>query len=158
MHILYHASPEKNLELIEPRPTLSNDKYIGDYVFATANRLLAVMYLATKGVATLMDVENSWIAICCNEGEYIANDKGGAIYTLPMNSFIETPQTSLNDYEFVSTRAVRPTSKIEYTSTLQAMIDGDITVFFVDEPTFNDLLESGESPLIRIIKSCDKKV
>lgn len=49
---LYHASAQKNLKVLKPQRTLFHDEYIGDFVFATSDRRMAAMYLATKGVPT----------------------------------------------------------------------------------------------------------
>jgi len=144
MHILYHASTNRDLEVIEPKRTLSHNKYIGDYVFATADKILATMYLATRGFATLMSTQNtqSNIVICADPGIYQEGDVGGAIYELSSLSFTESPQKDLNDYEFVSMQAVKPLSKVVFEKSLQAMSDAGIIIRFVDEQTFEHLLRS----------------
>lgn len=64
---LYHASNIKDLDVITPQPTKSNNVLIGDFVFATENKLLAIMYLANKGIAVMMNPEkdNPTIIISC---------------------------------------------------------------------------------------------
>jgi hypothetical protein len=142
MEAVYHTSPEKDLKLIEPKPTISKDKYLGDYVFATSNKLLAVMYLATRGYATLMnpDKDNPNIVICADKNDYLKNDRGGAIYKLPGETFIETPQHGLSDYEKVSTHSVKPIEKTIYRTSIEAMLDAKIKIYFTDSVTFNSLI------------------
>lgn len=141
MKVLYHASPHTNLSVIKPKHTLSKDKYIGDYVFATADHRLATMYLATKGVATLMNTDKGlWIAICCNEAKYLNQDRGGAIYELPADTFSETPQRGLSDYELVSKAPVKPINKTINKKSLDAMLDLGINIYFVDALTFEKLV------------------
>lgn len=142
MSLLYHASTNKGLELITPMHTLSKDKYIGDFVFATADKTLATMYLATRGYATLMGShdEQPNIVICGNQTEYEANDVGGAIYELPSELFSESPQKELSEYEMVSREPVKPLNKVIYEKSIQAMQDVGIIVHFVDKQTFNSLI------------------
>src|SRR5437870_4294905 len=108
--ILYHASQKKNLKVIKPQPTLSNNKLIGNYVFATANKILAIMYLVPKGIAILVEPNglNPNIVICSDIEEFKKKDIGGVIYELPSETFIKTPQKGLTDYEMVSKKGVKP--------------------------------------------------
>src|SRR4051812_29088282 len=71
MDVLYHASTNSELTVLEPQRTLSKDKYIGDFVFATKDKLLAVMYLIPKGYGSIMDTKSKppKILICANESE-----------------------------------------------------------------------------------------
>ena len=141
---LYHASTDTTLDVIEPRRTLSKDEYIGDYVFATASESLAAMYLATRGNATLMQPEGAkpYIVICNNPDDYIKNDKGGAIYKVPATSFKPTPQEGLEMYELVSETSVKPVDKTLYNSSIIAMRKKDVSIYFVDQQLFNQLLAS----------------
>jgi hypothetical protein len=144
MNTLYHASPKKDLKMITPKRTLSKDIYIGDYVFATSDKRLAAMYLATKGVAILLntDYELPTIVICDDPKNYLLKDKGGAIYTVSAASFKKTPQIGLEKYEMVSKAAVQPIDKIIYTKSLDAMREMDIVIYFVDQTVFNKLVEA----------------
>lgn len=65
MSDLYHSSTEKDLRVISPQRTLSKDKYIGDFVFATADPAYSAMYLVPKGLKTLMhsSTDDRWIVI-----------------------------------------------------------------------------------------------
>jgi hypothetical protein len=142
--ILYHASPNKDLEIIEPKRTLSKNRCIGKYVFATSDKKLAAMYLATKGNATLMGFEhkNPWIVICANPNDYLEKDQGGAVYTLPAKTFSKTPQKGLEYSEMVSKKKVKPINKTIYKTSLQAMSEQRIKVYFVEQEKFNELLKS----------------
>ena len=139
--MLYHASPLKHLALLEPKPTLSNNKNIGDYLFATPNKIMAMMYLVPLGVPTLMnpDAEKPNIVIYSNKDEFKKVDKGGAIYELEGKGFTETPQKDLSQYEKVSKRLVKPISKTVYDSSLQAMSSTGIKIMFVTEKKFKEL-------------------
>lgn len=141
--MLYHASPIKNLAILEPKRTLSKDRFIGNFVFATSDRKLAAMYLANKGVPVLLNVKDSPRIIICSEAdEYIKNDIGGAIYELPDGSFRQTPQAGLEDSEVISEVPVRPLNKTIYQTSLDAMSESGIKVYFASKEVFDEILQS----------------
>lgn len=144
MDVLYHASPDKNLEIIEPKKTLSKDVYIGDYVFATSDKKLAVMYLATRGNYTYMEPRGNepFIVICAKPKEYLVHDEGGAIYILSSDTFEKTPQIELKDFEMVSSVSVKPTKKETYNNSIEAMRRNGITIYFVSQPKFDELIKA----------------
>jgi hypothetical protein len=150
MKVLYHASPIKNLRIIKPKKTLSRDIYIGDYVFATSDIRLAAMYLATKGNATLMNVKADipTIVICSEQKDYLASDKGGAIYTVPATTFKKTPQEGLEDSELISSVAVKPLSKKVYERSIDALKEMGIVIYFVNNSTFNKLVRTKDEAKI----------
>lgn len=151
MNLLYHASTNKNLEMIEPQRTLSKDKYIGDYVFATSDRKLAAMYLVTRGTPTLMNTkaEVPRIIICADSTSYIKNDAGGAIYEVPGKSFVKTPQEGLEESELVGKVAVKPVSKKVFATSIDALNEAGVEVYFVNETQFEDIvLNKNEDEII----------
>lgn len=153
---LYHASANKDLSLITPRKTLSHDVYIGDYVFATLDKTLATMYLVPKGIATLMtpDDEEPNIVICAKETDFLTKDQGGAIYTLPAENFIESPQKGLESYEMVSESPVKPINKEVFARSIDALFAAGIKIYFVDEDTFEMLIGNPkQKELIRRLPS-----
>lgn len=150
MKVLYHASPVRDLKLIQPKRTLSRDVYIGDYVFATADKRLAAMYLATRGNATLMNVATAvpTIVICNNLKDYLAHDQGGAIYKVPAATFEETPQEGLQTSELVSKVAVKPLDKTIYKYSIDAMRDMGIAIYFVSKEVFDSLAQTKDEAKI----------
>lgn len=147
---LYHASPDKSLAVIEPKRTLSKDKYIGDYVFATEDPRLAAMYLASKGTALLMNVKSSpfSIVINANEQDYLASDKGGAVYKVPAATFEKTPQAGLEDSERISKVSTMPLEKKVYSSSIEAIQEAGVKIYFVDSKTFTNLLNNPDQDKI----------
>ena len=150
MDILYHASPDKNLAIIRPQRTLSKDVYTGDYVFATADKGLAAMYLATKGIATLMNpgASKPRIIICADPEAYAQRDSGGAIYTVPADTFAQSPQLGLEDTEMVSQHDIVPLNKEVYDSSLAAMKTFGIQVYFVNQEVFGQIMATREEDKI----------
>lgn len=139
---VYHASPDSSLKAIAPKRTMSKDVYIGDFVFATTDKKLAAMYLATRGVATLMHhaSDTPFIVMSSSSGEYLQSDAGGAIYTLPGATFEPTPQHELSESEMVSRVMIEPLHKEVYKTSIEAMKRHGITIYFVDQPTFERIV------------------
>jgi len=155
MRVLYHASPDKNLIVIRPQKTLSRNIYIGDYVFATSDIKLAAMYLATKGNATLMNIEAEipYIVICNNPKDYIKKDRGGAIYTLPSTTFKKTPQAGLEKSELVSRVAVKPIDRKVYKLSIDVMKKMGIVIYFVHKDTFDNLVQAkDENKILTLLR------
>lgn len=144
MTILYHTSSRCDLSIIKPQRTLSKDKYIGDYIFATSDKILAIMYLTTKGNYSLMNPHSRppSIVIRSDETSYRKTDKGGTIYTLPSKSFQKTPQTELSDFERVSIVATKPLDKTTYKNSLDAMQAAGIEIYFTNQHTFDELVKA----------------
>lgn len=144
MDMLYHASPLKNLTLIHSKRTISRDVYIGDFVFATSDKRLSAMYLATKGIEILLDVDSDapTIVICDKPDNYLKHDKGGAIYVLPSDTFIKSPQLGLEKYELVSKTAVEPRGKVVYKYSLDAMKEVGVVIYFVGQKMFDNLVQA----------------
>lgn len=135
----------KDLTVLEPQRTLSKDEYIGNYVFATKNRLYALMYLAPNAAGTkLMEVHgNPYMVINGTVEAYQKLDKGGAIYSLPYSSFEESPQAELGDSEYVSRTSVTPLGKETYDSSLTALLDAGVAVYFMDDVAFAKIVDAG---------------
>ena len=153
---LYHASPIKNLKLIKPQRTINHNKYIGDFVFATKYRKLALMYMLPKGFYILMNVKlkNPYVVICANVEKILKRDKGGALYTLPDNLFHQTPQKGLNEYEMVSKDPVTPSSEEDYDCVIDQLIKENISIYFVDNDIFDKLLLNPKQDTI--VQALDK--
>lgn len=141
---IYHSSPIKNLKIIKPQYTLSHDKYIGNYVFGTKSKRLALMYMLQKGFPRLMKPElpGPYLVICAQKQEILNIDKGGSLYILPSKSFQETPQQGLSKYEMVSLKPVVPIKEIVYPSVISALVKAGINIYFTDESTFQTLINN----------------
>lgn len=139
---LYHASPIKNLKLIKPQKTISHNKYIGDFVFATKYKKLALMYMLPKGFPILMNAQlkNPYVVICASVEEILKRDRGGALYILPDSLFRQTPQFELNEYEMVSEDSIIPLGEEDYDCVIKELVRENINIYFADSDTFNKLI------------------
>jgi hypothetical protein len=145
--VLYHASQQKDLAIIQPKRTLSRDKYIGDFIFATPHKTLALMYLVPKGFATLMNYDKNppSIVICAAKDELARRDTGGAIYELSPENFKQSPQVELRQDEMASRQPEKPKSSEVYGSALDALSSHGITIEFTDQAGFEKLLRKKPS-------------
>lgn len=139
MDVLYHASANPDLELLEPQRTISKDKYIGDYVFATKDKALAAMYLTPKGYGSVMESDKNppRLLIRADEAEIRLKDTGGAIYKVDAANFIDSPQQELSAYEMVATKPIRLVSKETFSSVFSAWDQLGIKVEYIDQKTFD---------------------
>ncbi len=139
---LYHSSPIKNLKILEPQRTISNNKYIGDFVFATRHKKLALMYMLPKGFPLLMNIKSSkpYVVLCGNVRDILKKDEGGALYELSAESFYRTPQTALSNYEMVSKESISPLNETDYESTTRTLDKEGIAIYIVDSNTFDKLI------------------
>jgi hypothetical protein len=139
---LYHASPIKNLKLIKPQKTISHNKYIGDFVFATKYKKLALMYMLPKGFPILMNAQskNPYVVICASVEKILKRDGGGALYILPDSLFRQTPQIELNEYEMVSEDSIIPLGEEDYDCVTNELVRENINIYFADSDTFNKLI------------------
>jgi hypothetical protein len=139
--ILYHGSPNANINILEPREESPGHMLPGKYVFATQYKEMAVMFLAPKaGPMQMSQFNDTYVLIaCCPEQEFKKTDHGGAIYELPSGSFKNDAPTDMPEIEWFSSEAVRPTRSEVYISCLDAMEQCGIKVYFVDPLTYKKI-------------------
>lgn len=156
---LYHGSSQSGLKILHPKKTLSKDQYIGDFVFASHNKTLAIMYMTVKGYYSLMSTGTTppYIVICANEKEYKEKDDSAvSIYKLSSNSFEATPQEELKEYEFVSRKPVVPESFETYPNALTAFSQNNIDIYFVNKQVFDQIVVAGDKDRHKYLKSVAK--
>ncbi len=139
----YHGSQHKGLEEIEPRKTTSRDPEEGELVFATPDKGLASIFMADSrhyGSGKFNDVTYCYIVE--PRGEFIKRDKGGHIYVLPGEGFENDPSKGLGEHEWTNKQKVKPVEKIEYPSSLDAMLENGVQVYFIDEETHKKIQQS----------------
>jgi len=140
--VLYHASTIRGLKIIETKRTSSKDKYVGDYVFATPDKRMASMYLSPKEGGTILINTyggEPYAVIQNNETDFKKVDKGGSIYELPADNFIDTPQKELKGTELVSLQPITPLSEQIFRTSLDAMQEMGVKVYFVEGRLFEDI-------------------
>jgi hypothetical protein len=136
--VLYHASFKRDIEVFEPRNETVRDTDEGPQVFATPDKRLATAFMIpTNDTWANSGAFNGVPYLVVGDEEKFRNlDKGGAIYTLPSDTFNTDPTKGLGDMEWTSSEAVRPVAKEEYESALEAMLHIGVQVYFVDMATY----------------------
>jgi hypothetical protein len=140
---LYHGSPNKNIELFEPRVSHGTGGADGKMVYASPDLAISSIFMAK--------VEGRWSAgkfgnipyalITAPREQFIEDDNGGVIYVLPSDTFDTDPQRGLGNAEWASPVPVAPSEQIEYQSALDAMIENGIQVYFVTPEKHAELKE-----------------
>jgi hypothetical protein len=136
-NVLYHGSPNQDIAILEPSEESLGHKLPGEYVFATQYKELAVMFLAPKVAPMQMSqFGKHYILIAqCTEQVYRNADKAGAIYELPSDSF-QQGGTDMPEVEWYSSEPIRPKHRDVYASSLDAMDQCGVKVYFVNETTY----------------------
>jgi len=134
---LYHGSPNTAIEVLEPREENPGHRLRGKYVFATQHKELAAMFLAPKVAPMQMSKfgEQYVLIAQCTEQDYRKADTGGAVYELPSDTF-QQGSTDMPEIEWFSSEPIRPKHREVYASSLSAMEQCGVKIYFVDDVTY----------------------
>jgi len=145
--VLYHASRNKDIEKFEPRIGKRRDENEGAQIFATPSKAMAMMFL--------VDTDDSWTQsgtmdgvpyiIISDKERFTALDTGGTVYSLPSDTFETDSEKGLCEMEYTSEESVVPTDSESVDSALDAMIENGVKVYFVNQETFRQILESSDN-------------
>lgn len=141
---LYHASNDKNIDILEPRADSVRDPNEGPVVFASHDKTFVACFLVPTDnswakISQYRSSDHPTLYVMCisDEKRFKELDKGGAIYYLSPEGFYL--DESKGDTEWTSKESVKPFKKHLYESGLDAMIENGVVVYFCDEPTLLDL-------------------
>lgn len=152
---LYHGSPYKDLEVISPRNKKVRDPLEGKVVFATEGKMFASTFIVpaddswsiktafssgTEGPHGELVTEQ--YAIYDDRDRFMKLDAGGAIYTLPSETFYL--HSEYDAREWTSREPVRPVSKEVFDSGLNAMLKYGVNVCFVDKDTIRRIRDADD--------------
>ncbi len=150
---LFHASPSTNVVEFEPRN--EHPRYPGEpsAIFATPHQELAAMFLSPRNIRTEIGVYGDRYAIFinCSLKEYSKQDKGGAIYTLPADTFETDTIHGMGSVEWYSRVPVKPITKVKYQTSLDAMDEFKVDRFFVDGDTF-EKISTNPSDALKLVE------
>ncbi len=135
---LYHGSTNRNIETFEPRVSKGSGEEDGPVVFASPDRATSIMFLANVPTAwsTSYFGDVPVAIIPMDRDEFIAHDHGGSLYTIPSETFEPNLGRGMSEKEWKSSLSVKPESKEDFPSALEAMISHDVQVFFVTKEQF----------------------
>jgi hypothetical protein len=141
---LYHASPNKDITVFEPRRETARDLKEGPVVFATPSKAYASMFMVSSDDTWTSkgQFNGTWYQAIANKDRFIQIDKGGAIYTLPSEKFETNATKGLGLNEWTSKETVSPNSKELYDSCLSAMLQNGVRVFFITEDNLREFRQN----------------
>ena len=143
---LYHASKNKNIDVLKPRQESVRDPNEGSVVFASQDKPYTSCFLTPT--------DSSWVKISkytnkshppiylmviSDEKRFKELDKGGAIYYLSPNGFYLDKSKSL--IEWTSKNDVTPIKKDVFDNSLDAMISNDVIVYFCSKEILQKIQE-----------------
>jgi hypothetical protein len=151
---LYHASQNRDIEILEPKKDKVRDPKEGPVVFATPYLDYASCFLASTDDSWVKisrfstdhswKTKTSWNVIIGDKNRFTENDHGGVIYVLPSKTFYCDPEKGTRESEWISKEPVRPIKKIVYKSGLTAMLENGVNVFFVSKSIFDRITASSD--------------
>jgi hypothetical protein len=160
---LFHASRNKKLDLLEPKDESVRDRSEGKVVFASPAYDYATCFMAglddswTKIMA--WGITSPFCVIISDERRFRENDIGGAVYFFKPELFTSDTSRNSRTIEWTSKIAVKSFYKIEYTSSLDAMLGAYVQVFFVSKAVFSDIKTATDKGLsiLNTIESENKR-
>ena len=155
---LYHASPNNDIEILDPRAKSFPDDWENrEVVFATQSPQYASFFIVptTDVWASMGTLGTIFYFVCADKKSFMEKDVGGTIYKLPPDSFYHH-----EGYEWYSTESVKPIDKKYIKSGLDHMIENGVQVYFVDEDTLKKIRASkdhGASMLNSMVSDNEKR-
>jgi hypothetical protein len=155
--VLYHGSPNKDIEEFEPRGNSHRDE--PPAVYATPEKYLATIYMH-KSTGMVGFAGKSLVPYAVLFGpreEVMGLDQGGSLYVFSSDSFEPNPKGGHGEREWAAHVPVKPVSKEEFPSIIEEVMKEGMQVYVVDrnmyqplhealdEGTFNDILRAAES-------------
>lgn len=150
---LFHASPLTDITEFEPRNEYPRYDGEGALVFATPHPEVAAMFLSPRDIQTEIAVYGDRYVIFINTDEetYRKQDHGGAIYSLPVETFNTDTEHGMGDTEWYSDMPVKPIEKTIYVSSIEAMDEFNVERFYVDTVTF-EKIKSDPANALRFVE------
>lgn len=150
---LYHASTSTDIEEFEPRN--NSPRYSGEVnlVFATPSEALAAMFLAPADIPIEISIygDEYVLFIESDRKTFQKKDRGGAIYTLPTDSFETDNVHGMKEIEWYSKVPVRPIAKKIYNTSVEAMDKYNIKRYFVSHQTM-DKIRKNPADALNLVK------
>ena len=145
--VLYHGSGNRNIEIFEPRKNVrQKNGEEKEFVFATDSLVKALPYMFKNENGRInysSGQRNGEVRAVfqMSEKELRDLDQGGAVYELPSDEFSEG-----DGYEWASENPVKASNKIEFDSTVDAMIENGIKVYCLSQKDYENysVLNSGQ--------------
>jgi hypothetical protein len=142
----YHGSPDRGLEELTPQRKSFRREGEGRLLFACPDLAGATLFLtrlhddeSKKGY-----VDGKYYFVVANKEKFLVLDKGGTVYVLPGEDFL----FDSNEWsrEWACAKPVKPIRTINFNSSLRAMIENGVLVYFTDPETFEGRVKENKIP------------
>jgi hypothetical protein len=141
--VLYVSAQTAGIKELTPMHGRSRDSSEGSVIFSTPDKALASVFLVEGHDDSWMQIgyysDIPCVVVCMDKNEFIKRDKGGTMYEVPSENFNYNPNLGMGDKEWTSKIATKPTKETFYPSTLDAMVENGVNVYFVDKKTFSEI-------------------
>lgn len=151
---LYHGSVNKELKELRPGNITPRYEEEGDSVFATPHIALAAMFLCPRTIPVEIGIYGDRFVLFAESDEKTFRDldKGGAIYTLPAESFTNNYQIGMHENEWVSAESIKPIKRDVYITAVDVMQAHGVEIYLVNQNIMRQI-RSNPSSGLDIIKS-----
>lgn len=143
---LYHGSSITGLKIITPQNKSIRDLSEGPVVFGTPSLAFSCMFLSPRpndSWSCKGSFNSTYYMVISDEQRFREGDKGGIIYELPSDTFYQDLTKGMRS-EWISKEDVPVRKEFDYPSTLDAMIENGVQVYFVDQETFQKIRTSDD--------------
>lgn len=153
---LYHGSPNRDIDELEPRQKTYRDLEEGPQLFASQELSVASMFLFEGSFSSGLFNKTPYAAIVGSREEIMQRDRGGHVYVLPSETFSCDPHKGLGEYEWTTRDSVKPIKTIEYPSAIDAMMENGVQVYFIDQET-RDRIDNSADHGFAILSSLESE-
>lgn len=140
--ILYHGTNRSDIEEFTPNSKRVRDEKEGMLLFATPDKAFATMFLGPRADDSWSDkgkFNDVYYIVVADEEKFRKEDNGGTIFSFPSDSFACDENKGMGFAEWTTKASIKPTESENYESTLDAMIENGVQVYFVDKETFHKI-------------------
>jgi hypothetical protein len=157
--ILYHGSWNKDIDEFQPQVAQSDPE---PRVYASHDYFTALLFLPkyngwmSVGEYEVLGRKSYYILFTENKKSVYANDKGGAVYGLPSDSFVKNPEVNGGEWEWYSKVSVKPIQKDIYGSWIEEFTKRGIKIFFIEHDKFQDFQKLEPEKKAEFLKQKEK--
>ena len=151
---LYHGSNARDLKEFHPRQIHYRNIDEGPLVYATSDRAHASIFMSPRKDDSWTRIGNingiNYIVIS-DEQRFKDGDVGGSIYVLPSETFFQTPGIGMKT-EWTSKDSVCAREEISYVSTITAMVENGVRVYFVSREEFESFTSAPLEEMFKMME------
>jgi len=135
---MYHASTNREVTEFQPKNEFPRYGSEENLVFGTAYKEVAAMFLVPRTISTVISKydDECVVFVDCTKEEFDTEDKGGAIYALPSDTFNTNESIGMGNTEWVSKESVKPISKQVYATAIYALRENKVRIYFLAKDVF----------------------